>query len=281
LNISENKYRIAYEAFSKFSSKLSKVEEEDKVYTLIQENLKYLFNFRVFRILIVQQENVKAFTFNASFAQTETLEKKELFEYEKELLKKNIPIFKPYQENLLKEKVQNPLGSQAKLWGWYYQYQETELCVSLVSDIEKPFTTKDIQLLNLVIDNVITKYQHIILKKRLDTQNKNLLDAISVIENQNLHISKIVENQKEIIKKRTNSLSRKNKKLAEIIKLNAHNLREPLSRILGLLEIAEYFPPEELKNEVLEKIKVSSAELDKKFIEVIDKSTEEIEKFSI
>lgn len=281
MNIYENKYRIAYEAFSKFSSKLSKVESEEDIFTLLKENLKYLFNFKVFRLLILQQEKIKSFTFNTSHTLTESLSRSDIYSFESDLLQKNIPIFKSYQENFLQELDKNDPISEAKLWGWYFKYQKTELCVSLVSDKNKPFTTKDIQILNLVIDSVITKYQQLNLKERLDSQNQSLLDAIGVIENQNVHIKKIVENQKKIIEKRTKSIRIKNRKLAEINKLNAHNFREPLTRILGLLEIADLYSPEELKNEILEKIKISSVELDKIFLDVIDRSTEEIEKFTI
>mgnify|MGYP000229865445 CR=1 FL=1 len=93
-------------------------------------------------------------------------------------------------------------------------------------------------------------------------------------------ISKIVDQQKEGIDDRTKELKEKNKELAEISQLNAHTVREPLSRILGLIEISDYYSAEELKTEVLDHLKTSSEDLDKALKDVIERSAKAIELFS-
>ena len=91
---------------------------------------------------------------------------------------------------------------------------------------------------------------------------------------------KIVDQQKEVIDDRTKKLKEKNKELAEISQLNAHTVREPLSRILGLIEISDYYSAEELKTEVLDHLKTSSEDLDKALKDVIERSAKAIELFS-
>ncbi|GGZ54354.1 hypothetical protein [Mesonia mobilis] len=116
--------------------------------------------------------------------------------------------------------------------------------------------------------------------KPISETNKNLLAALNVINSQKAQISKIVDQQKEVIDDRTKELKEKNKELAEISQLNAHTVREPLSRILGLIEISDYYSAEELKTEVLDHLKTSSEDLDKALKDVIERSAKAIELFS-
>ncbi|MBW2962674.1 hypothetical protein [Mesonia aestuariivivens] len=83
------------------------------------------------------------------------------------------------------------------------------MCVSLISATEKPFDTRDIEVLNLLIDNFITKYKQLTLKDRLNLQNENFLTAFNVINRQKEQISNIVDQQKEVIEDRTKELKQK------------------------------------------------------------------------
>ena len=83
-------------------------------------------------------------------------------------------------------------------------------------------------------------------------------------------ISRISENQKEVIKNRTSEIANKNKTLLEISVLNAHNVREPLSRIIGLIDLLDDDETEESIRELIPLIKISSVDLDAALKEVID-----------
>lgn len=278
MNLYENKYRITYEAFSKFSAKLSKANSTEELVTVVQSNLKYLFNFNFFRILIKKENTAQAINVFFNSTQPVKIIKSELLDYEERLLFKNIPIHLFTDGKNAEATIGKKISGD--LWGWYFKYDEIQLCVSLISDKEKPFITRDIEILNLLIDNFITKYQQIQLKEKLNHQNKNLLGALNVIKSQKVQITKIVDQQKQVIEERTLELKLKNKELAEISRLNAHTVREPLSRILGLIEIADLYSLEELKTEILEKLKYSATDLDKALQDVIEKSTNAIERFS-
>ncbi len=282
MNVSlyENKYRVTYEAFSKFSAKISKVDTKQELLSIIESHLKYLFNYKFFRVLIKDEDSLKSFNIFYNSRYPAKLIQDNIFEYEENLLAKNIPLYQDTDAGFLNE-YKEPLELyEGKLWGWYFKYQDVKLCVSLISDKSRPFIIKDVEILNLLIDSFFTKYQQLKLRNRLNYKNRNLESAINVIKSQKLQISKIVENQKDIIEQRTRALKQKNNELAEISRLNAHSVREPLSRILGLIEIADLYSLEELKSEILEKLKLSAQDLDKALKDVISKSSKAIEKSS-
>ena len=278
MNIYENKYRITYEAFSKFSARISKAEDTQELAVVLQSNLKYLFNFKFFRIFIKNDSESNSINvISNSIHPVEIIECLPL-DNEENLLEKNIPLHffldGKSTEQILGKKM------EGDLWAWYFKYGKNELCVSLISSLEQPFVTRDVEIVNLLIDNFITKYQQLVLREELNHQNKNLLAALNVINSQKAQISKIVDQQKEVIDDRTKELKEKNKELAEISQLNAHTVREPLSRILGLIEISDYYSAEELKTEVLDHLKTSSEDLDKALKDVIERSAKAIELFS-
>ena len=280
MTIYENKYRITYEAFSKFSAKLSKANDKAELLEIVQKHLKYLFNYKYFRLLLKDDIPLKSFQIFYNSKQLPEFIINKTFCYEEKLLENHIPIQKSVTNDFFEENSEEINLVNGKLWAWYFNYQDLQLCVSIISDDEKPFIVRDIEILNLLIDTFVTKYQQIKLKNRLHQKNVNLQNAINVIEEQKFQISKIVYNQKNTIEQRTKKLKDQNNRLAEISRLNAHNVREPLSRILGLIEIAEFYKEEDLRKEIFEKIKTSAIDLDQILQDIINKSNSAIEKLS-
>ncbi|GGZ54349.1 hypothetical protein [Mesonia mobilis] len=91
---------------------------------------------------------------------------------EENLLEKNIPLHFFSDGN----STEHILGKKMEgdLWAWYFKYGKNELCVSLISSLEKPSVTRDVEIVNLLIDNFITKYQLLILREELNHQTKSL-----------------------------------------------------------------------------------------------------------
>ena len=85
-------------------------------------------------------------------------------------------------------------------------------------------------------------------------------------------ISKLVNEQEKIIEQRTSALAKANKNLLELIQYNAHNLREPLTRIMGAMLIKEDMPDEEFNTEVWPQMKKATHDLDTIIKEVIDRA---------
>ncbi|MBA82511.1 MULTISPECIES: hypothetical protein [unclassified Leeuwenhoekiella] len=273
MNLSSAKYRITYEAFSKFSYNLNTVETFEDLGKVTNKHLKYLFNFKMFRILLVAEQPVICYTFskslgvNISFFET-------ILPYEEELLIHKTPGVLPLQPDNLPEYLSEKFQTleNGKLWMWYTTLANYKVCFSIVSDDSSPFSHNDIEILNLLVDNIVSRYVQIQLTEELKNKNIKLKEAISEIELKNKEIEEINNNQQNIILKRTEELRFKNQKLLELSKLNAHNLREPLSRIMGFLEIADLFNDVELRNEIFPKIKISTHQLDQVFREVVAQS---------
>lgn len=273
MNLSSAKYRITYEAFSKFSSNLNSVETFEDLGKVTNKHLKYLFNFKMFRILLVADEPAICYTFSKSQGVSLTYSEA-ILPYEKDVLVHKTPsILSLEPENIpqtLLEKFETLFN--AKLWTWYTASNRYKVCFSIVSDDNTPFSHGDIEILHLLVSNIVSRCIQIQLNEELKTKNIRLKEAISQIEEKNTEIELINNNQQNIISKRTEELRYKNQKLLELSKLNAHNLREPLSRIMGFLEIADLFDEADLRNQILPQIKESTDHLDLVFREVVEQS---------
>ena len=115
-----------------------------------------------------------------------------------------------------------------------------------------------------------------LVRKQLAIQNKNLTEAYETIKLKNELIETIVKNQQQTITKRTESIAEKNKKLLHISALNAHNVREPLSRIQGIVQLAELVDTETFKSEMMPKLESTVNELDEVLHEVVEMASKEI-----
>ncbi|HEA29655.1 MAG TPA: hypothetical protein ENH91_06630 [Leeuwenhoekiella sp.] len=280
MDLSTAKYRITYEAFSKFSASISKAKNLDQLIAIVHKKSKYLFDSKLFRTIVCKEDIVHSFTFIPEQAvQQEGADT--LYPYERKLLIDRIPFCNTldtflFDEFLSCDRVINP-----RLWGWHFQYNDLQVCVSVLSDDTKRFVSNDIEILHLVVDTVITKFQEIQFKSELKHKNKNLQEALLLIEKKNEQINQIVDNQKAIIEARTKEIRGKNDKLLEISKMNAHNVREPLSRILGIVDIIDHLSTEELHGEVLDYLKDSAQDLDLTLKQIIAMSAAEIDKFGL
>lgn len=278
MNLSAAKYRITYEAFSKLSGSLSKVESLEELGTVANRHLKYLFNFKMLRIVMfLRNESAVSLTFIKSKAPIIAYND-ELIEFEKQLLQSKIPISRKLEKSDLPLILQDfsEKWNKPKLWSWHTKSSEQEVCFSLVSDNSGIFDHSDMEILNLLIENISSRYFQIYLSNQLQTKNLRLKDAIAEIELKNKEIERINNNQQNIITRRTEELNFKNKKLLELSEIHAHNLREPLTRILGLLEIADLYDDQDLRKTIIPKLKGAATDLDQIFRDVVNQSEETV-----
>lgn len=184
--------------------------------------------------------------------------------YEEELRQTRIPrFFSNANEACLPTAFNAIAASRAsELWAWNFSNDDKEVLVSIVSGDVNRFSKNDIPILKLVCESLESKLLELCLFKELD--EKNLL------------INQIVEQQKEIIIKRTSEIEQKNKTLLEISVLNAHDVRKPLSRILGLISLFDFEPTDVITEEVIPKLKTSSNDLDTALQNIIKRVTSDL-----
>ena len=270
-------YRITYEAYSKFANGINRCSNLEEIANVCRTNLKYLINFRILRMCIIREKDnfiVEQFSGNIWYDfESET----EIFPYERDLKETGIPLLSgSIPEKLLKNKIERSDLFDPVLWGWAFDKTDSKVIVSLLADQHMTFSVGDIDILKLVVDCIQSKFNEIYLKKQLAIQNKNLTEAYETIKLKNEQIETIVKNQQQTINKRTESIAEKNKKLLHISALNAHNVREPLSRIQGIVQLAELVGTETFKSEMMPKLESTVNELDEVLHEVVEMATKEI-----
>lgn len=256
-------FRITYEAFSKFSNNLNRCRAFEEITECFTVNLKYLFNYHVFRASYFQYGSYVHLDSTAGKTNLTIDDKPHYLEYEKLLLKTDIPQkWNDLCDMQLPQSFISIREEQPELWGWNFTDDKRNIIVSVYSGIRKKFSQKDINFLKLVSDNLETKLIELCLIKELDEKNNT--------------ITRIIEHQKEVIKERTSEIANKNKTLLEISVLNAHNVREPLSRIIGLVNLLDAEDTEELIKQVIPLIKISSNDLDTALQNVINHATKDL-----
>ena len=269
-------YRITYETFSKFSNNLNRCKSLEEVSKVSERFLKYLLYFHLFRISVNQAGSYLVYWQCNSKGEFELVPKENLLPYEIKILEDNIPIRTEKIPIELSKKISETFLESPFLWSWTFKKMDIDFTVSLVADENKAFDTGDIEMLKLISDSFQAKFQEIYLKEELDSKNKSLLQALDIIKNQNRKINQIVENQKQTIADRTKEVVEKNEKLLRISALNAHNVREPLSRIQGIVQLYDVFDDATCREELLPKLKQSSEEMDQVLQEVIKMATTEL-----
>ncbi|RAU82886.1 hypothetical protein [Pontibacter arcticus] len=264
LNSEDQVNRITYEAFSKFSNALIRCRSFEEVGECLKLNLKYLFNFHVLRASYTRGSQHVHITVKANHAAICLIGKPDLLAYEKTLLAKGIPLYwKAGELPALPAVFDLPAQEQAELWGWLFKSDGRQIVVSLLAGNSKPFTRREVTFVKLVAETLESKLLELCLYRELDEKNAMILS--------------INQHQQEIITSRTREIADKNKKLLDISILNAHDVREPLSRIMGLLSLVDHVKsPDYLKAEILPRLKTSSSDLDAALKDVIAQATNDL-----
>lgn len=270
-------YRITYEAYSKFANNISRCKSLKEVGEVSRTHLKYLLNFHIIRLTIQQGDKYFFFSIAGNQVDYDLKEETQILDHEKELLKNEIPILtSEIPKDWIKENINTVELENPNLWGWFFKKNDRKITVTLIADKNKPFNTGDVDILKLAVDCFEAKFHEIYLAKQLDKKNKSLIEALKTIRDKNDQIQKIVENQQEIIEDRTREIVAKNKKLLHISALNAHNVREPLSRIQGLIQLFDLFDDQQIRDEIIPKLEKSAEEMDQVLQEVISMATNEL-----
>lgn len=267
-------FRITYEAFSKYSNSLLRCRSFSDIEECFRINLKYLFNFDVFRASY--QRNGVFIHLEATASKTHiTAGRKPMYlDYEKTLLGNSLPMrWTEIESMALPLSFSLPENEEGTLWGWHIENDDRQIVVSVLSGLSKNFSKADIAFVKLVAENLESKLLEVCLFEEVGEKNKKLEEAVHIIDQKNAIITAIVEEQKEVIQERTKEIEAKNKTLLEISVLNAHNVREPLSRILGLVSLVDYMRQEDIISDIIPKIKTSSNDLDLALQQIISSAT--------
>ena len=114
-------------------------------------------------------------------------------------------------------------------------------------------------------------------------RNVELKNSNDEINQQKELIEAMVSEQEIIILRRTSELAESNekltelnKKLVELIQYNAHSLREPLTRIMGAIDVASFITPEVFQEEIWPHLGKAVNDLDTRIRDVISLANDTI-----
>ena len=93
----------------------------------------------------------------------------------------------------------------------------------------------------------------------LNENNKSARQALQAL---NLEINKLNESLEEKVQQRTEEIRMQNQKLVEYAFFTAHEVRGPLARILGLVELVKVKELNHEREEIISRLQVSANELD-------------------
>lgn len=110
-------------------------------------------------------------------------------------------------------------------------------------------------------------------EKELRQLSREVRQQNELLKQKSEEVEKINQSLETRVAHRTRELLDKNRQLAEYAFINSHLLRGPLCRILGLINLFDYSEIRLRENELIERLKISSKELD----EVVSKINETID----
>ncbi len=89
-------------------------------------------------------------------------------------------------------------------------------------------------------------------------------------------ITTLVNEQEKTIEQRTAALNQSNQKLRELISFNAHQIREPLTRITGAFLVKQHIDKDEFYDEYLPLLEKASNDLDQAIKDVLERTQENL-----
>lgn len=274
-------YRLTYEAFAQLSSALTGMRTLEEIAQCLEKRVKYIFNYELLRISFRYKEEWMHIQIGKGNKSLKSSCEPHLLKHEKQLRKRGIPNVWVIKEH---EDIASDLGldpaSNASIWGWHFKTNENrDITLSLMTTAEQNFSSKNVPLVKLFIEILESKLTEIALFKELADKNSYIEASLKIIEEKNREIELIMNKQEEVIKTQTSTLKKRNEQLMEVSVLNAHSVREPLSRILGLTKLIPDVNDKEVREVILPMLQKSSEELDVALKEVIDLALNDIEIF--
>ncbi|MDP0500422.1 MAG: hypothetical protein Q7P63_10005 [Verrucomicrobiota bacterium JB022] len=257
-------YRIAYEAFAQLSAKLNKLHRLEEVQACLARNLKYLFSFRLLRVVFNYERRWILSETQPGESYIGPYPSGSLLKLERQLYEHGLPVvlggeaLLPHAADL-----QQPAEELHELWGWVFgEEHNRRIMIMLAPGPSYQITHKDVVIIRLLAEVLEAKLMEVCLFDEVAEKNRR--------------IETMVRTQSQIIKLQTKDLEEKNHKLLEILSINAHHMREPLTRIMGLLSLLQSDPA--MVEELLPMLKVSSQDLDETLQNVIRIADTELSK---
>lgn len=267
--LSALRFRVIYDTLSKYSCAINKCNSLEEVFQVLKTDVKYLFDFAAVKFHVQDGEFGSTFFIprNQSIgALMQDSFGRGVSDFEKEAAERQIVQY--FDRDTDVERMtgfaegMSAEGVVEAVWAFPFKIKSATLVATILSGPRHIFKRTDIPVLKIFCESFFSKILSLRLLDKVTESRNSLNEANVLLDARNQKIEQLTKWQDRIIKERTAELEQKNTKLIELIQFNAHNIREPLTRILGLAELVNLFPPEEIKEELLPALLLSCTDLD-------------------
>lgn len=267
-------YRILQNSISRFSIYLNKADTLNDICNCLLRNTKYLYNYSYCRFHYFHQGKHVCYTINRHEAKIEQGDIFFLSEAERKVYDSSIPFYQKMETDY----ALSADGSMSEVWIWKFPYNDDAgMIVTIHSTGEFRFLKEQIPFVKIAGEMLYTKTRMVLLVNDLNQQQQALQQSYKKLEESNALVSTLLSQQERTIDDRTQALTRLNTKLVDLIQFNSHHIREPLTRVMGLMSLYELMSPADFFEEYWPLLEESVKDMDKTIRQVISK-TEKIEK---
>lgn len=269
--------KIEAQTILEFSESLYNCTSIEQLRLILRNYLKQLIHFEVFRISIGNHSDYYTFTFAGNeviFSKTASYS---LMETELNMLEINNDysvsgIKEPFFRNMLKAfPVRKPISK-----GLILKQGKRKILVSLVHQENDNLSDEQIIRLKQFINAFSGRFNELLIELQLREKQQQLEKAQQVIATERKKIVALKHKEKELLEGQQQVIKKNNEKLLLISVLTSHHLREPLTRVQGLLSLFDFTDEKEQKNALIPKLNTSVNEMDSILKRVVKMMSKEI-----
>ncbi|WP_158857504.1 hypothetical protein [Lunatibacter salilacus] len=247
----------------RFSTGISKIGRLDKLPAELNFHLKYLFNYHRFDFYYVAGNSVDCISISLDGFCYFSSGVEDLPSLERGVLQSGVP------KAIVSE------SDQLTSHCWKFENgNNLSSLIKIQSTVANPFKESSITLVKVVNKTLATKVENLKMIQLIHRQNKQLEELARELQTKNSEIESLNQIQEGTIADRTASLLHSNTKLKSLIQFNSHQLREPLTRVISMVEIKDELSTEEYVRDILPLMHLAVSDLDKAVMEVIRRSEE-------
>lgn len=246
----------------------------------LRRQVKYLFDYQLIRFCFYQRGHYIIYSLASTDCCLQCGDMGLLWAHERLLKNSDVPSVIDDQTLIadgLQQLTLRLSDTPTQIWGWDVGFgPESGLVVSVFSDSSRQFQPADIPILKIALENLYAKILAIQLIEELGESKKVVEQTLVDLQEKSAVITRLVNTQEAIIQRRTQELEAKNTQLLHLSRQHAHIIREPLSRILSMAYLIEVLPPQEVIDEIIPLLVITSHDLDLALQQVIQRIDEEI-----
>lgn len=267
-------YRILQNSISRFSIYLNKADTLADICNCLLRNTKYLYNYSYCRFQYFHEGRHVCYTINRHDSVVECGDASFFTEAERRVYDSSVP----YYQRMTSQCSVYDDEETGEMWVWKFAYNEAAgMVVTVCSSGEYRFLKEQIPFVKIASEMLYTKTRMVLLIDDLNQKQHALQCSYKKLEESNALVSTLLSQQEKTIDDRTQALVRLNTKLVDLIQFNSHHIREPLTRVMGLMSLYDLMSPDDFFSEYWPMLEESVKDMDKTIRQVISK-TEKIEK---